>query len=291
MGDITRGETFADGEEVNAARLHKLVDNALLNAGVVKTSNIADGAVTGPKIAADVTLQTGQVLLPEGTLLIGGPAGKGIPITPGPEMTVGSTFGIADGGVTTAKIAEGGVTAGKLALVTPTSAGTFGSASKIPVVTVDNKGRVTAASEVGINTVGMVQILDLAPQSMPWSPGLRCVWANTLGGKPHFLNIWVECVLDTLDTGNPSTEPNAKVGDRFLIQNFFFRSGADTWPAYSINAYKNGSGAEEIEVVASGDGGILVMLAHFTARHVIISGGIPPLTDNFRMRGYALRVL
>jgi hypothetical protein len=55
---------------------------------------------------------------------------------------------IGAGVVTTAKIADAAITSAKLADLSPSPAGSYGSSSLIPVVTVDAKGRVTAVTTV-----------------------------------------------------------------------------------------------------------------------------------------------
>ena len=62
-----------------------------------------------------------------------------------------TTAKIADANVTTAKIADDAVTSAKLAN-TSVSAGSYGSATAIPAITVDAQGRITAASTNSINT-------------------------------------------------------------------------------------------------------------------------------------------
>jgi hypothetical protein len=60
-----------------------------------------------------------------------------------------TTAKIADANVTTAKIADANVTGAKLEN-SGVSAGTYGSASVVPVVTVDAKGRLTSVSTASI---------------------------------------------------------------------------------------------------------------------------------------------
>ena len=61
-----------------------------------------------------------------------------------------STQEIADDSISTAKIADDAVTAAKLAdtAVTP---GTYGGAEQIPVLVVDQQGRLTSASNVSVS--------------------------------------------------------------------------------------------------------------------------------------------
>jgi hypothetical protein len=280
MGDLTRGETFADGEVVDASRLHKLVDEATLNAGAVDTATIADGAVTSAKLADTLSVQASQVLLPEASLLIGGPAGKGIPIPPGPEMTVGATFGIAAQGVGTAKIADGAVTGAKLAAISPSPAGEWGDAVNVPVLTVDATGRVTAAREVSIQAPGLVIAETLTQKPVVWGPGVTASWAHTLGTVPTSFLVWLVCVLDTVDTGNPSTEAHFKVGDIIPLWTCFFKEDVTTWPAFSCFA-----NATRVEVTAFGQGGLFVM-----ARSTAIPVDLRNMLNNFRFAGSVMKV-
>ncbi|KYG61634.1 hypothetical protein AZI86_18210 [Bdellovibrio bacteriovorus] len=73
----------------------------------------------------------------------------GTGLTGGP-ITGSGTISIANGGVNTTQIADGAVTQAKLETVSGLTAGSYGSASAIPSVTVDAKGRVTAISTSSI---------------------------------------------------------------------------------------------------------------------------------------------
>jgi len=56
MGDIQRGTTFADtgsAANVNAADLHLLVEDAVVNANAITTAKINDAAVATAKLADD----------------------------------------------------------------------------------------------------------------------------------------------------------------------------------------------------------------------------------------------
>lgn len=156
MGDLIRGETFAAGETVTAARLHKLVEDAEIKAGSVGTTELADGAVTTAKLANAATLQAAQVTLANGKMLVGDGSNVGIATTvDSATLQTSPTIAVKDGGIATAKIADLGVTGAKLENLSPSPAGTYGSATEVPVVVVDAKGRVTGVSEVAI--VGLVE--------------------------------------------------------------------------------------------------------------------------------------
>lgn len=67
-----------------------------------------------------------------------------------PTTNTVTTDTIVDSGVTSVKIADRGVTAIKLANTAVTS-GNYGSSSIIPVITVDNQGRITYAANVPVS--------------------------------------------------------------------------------------------------------------------------------------------
>jgi hypothetical protein len=78
MAILTKGQTFADGDQVTSAKLNNLVDQATfkpgavdgttmlvdaggyLKAGTMQTGNLATGSVTTPKIA-DLNVTTGKI--------------------------------------------------------------------------------------------------------------------------------------------------------------------------------------------------------------------------------------
>ena len=114
------------------------VTSSVIEAGAVTTTKIADGAITADKIA-------------DGTVIAADIADGSITTA---KIAAGAviTVDIADANVTDAKIVSvantkitGRMTASQLAntAVTP---GTYGGATAIPVVTVDQQGRVTSAT-------------------------------------------------------------------------------------------------------------------------------------------------
>jgi hypothetical protein len=116
MGDLNRGETFANGEQVTAARLNKMQDDATLKNGAVVTAHIADGAVTPAKLSGSFSFTAGQVQIASGALMGGGGSNLGTAITPdGTTIEIATaTLRVKDGAISTAKIADGAVTLAKL---------------------------------------------------------------------------------------------------------------------------------------------------------------------------------
>mgnify|MGYP001047290700 CR=1 FL=1 len=166
---------LADGSVTTSKLADTSVTTSKLADGSVTTPKLADGSVTTVKLAdgsvttaklADGSVTT--VKLADGSVTTAKLADGSVTTAKLADGSV-TTAKLADGSVTTAKLADGSVTTAKLApgsittrIVEDTSitlaklsptgvtAGMYGDSTKSAVITVDTKGRITAAREATI---------------------------------------------------------------------------------------------------------------------------------------------
>lgn len=171
----------------NSVSTVKLQNNAVTTAkladAAITSTQLADNAITTAKILnANVTLSKLASNSVDATKIVDGSVGSS-------ELATNSvttskitdanitTPKIADLAITTAKINDLGVTGNKLENIVTES--TVGSATNIPIISYDSKGRITASSEAQINTIGIGQ----SWQDVTSSRALATTYTNNTG-KP-----------------------------------------------------------------------------------------------------------
>ena len=140
-GDVTLNVVGGDGITANADEIEVTVDDSTVElsasdgTGAVRvkalgidTAQLAADAVDGTKIADDAV---DSEHIADGAI---------------------DTAHIANANVTTAKIADDAVTAAKLDDVFSDTAGSFGSTTQVPIITIDAQGRIESASTATIST-------------------------------------------------------------------------------------------------------------------------------------------
>lgn len=167
-------------------------------------SGVPSGATTGSVWFDSATGKlryhdgtTAQTLGTSGGSVSSVAAGTGL-TTGGSAITSTGTVSIADAGVDTLQLKDGAVTAAKLAN-SGVTANTYGSSVKIPVITVDSKGRLTLVTEADVTGLPS----GTAGEYLKYSGG---AWASarievadvksSVGAHPSFFNFSASCTLE-----------------------------------------------------------------------------------------------
>lgn len=121
MAILSKGQTFADGDQVTSTKLNALVDSATFVAGAVADATLSIDSGGGLKVG---TIQTGNMAaLSVTTAKLADSTGASDGVTTA-KLATGAvtTPKIADAGVTTVKIADSNVTTAKVADANVTAA-------------------------------------------------------------------------------------------------------------------------------------------------------------------------
>lgn len=257
MGDLNKGETFAAGETVSAARLHRLVEDATLKAGVVTTTKIADGAITTEKLASSVSLTVSSVAISENKVLVGNASGIGAEVAVDTGTMNPAGFGVkalgiaaaqlAVDAVETAKIKDANVTLPKLAAQaasTIVANGTGGSASPTACALGTGLEFSGGALRVSASVTAATVAKYTGTATVPASGAIASA-SHSLGAVPSIVQVYLECLVDTMGyrantgSGNP---------DRVPIDSLFSSAFV---PAFTLNV--NDTTVEVIRYGATSD--------------------------------------
>jgi hypothetical protein len=213
-GVLKGGEVFATGEVVSADRLNRMVDEGTIMDNGISNVMIGNAQITERHLDPELTLASSMVGVANGKLLGGGPTNEGQDITPNAaefEIT-SATLSLKTAGISQTKLA-GGILATQLAgsigsdKLTPLgTAGTYGSASQIPVITTDVAGRVSAVALAAPLTPGTIKVevpaegVSIALTGLPASAAsleffLHCKLSDTRVGYVTGDRIPLSCVL------------------------------------------------------------------------------------------------
>jgi hypothetical protein len=143
-GTIINGD-IADGAVSTQKILDGTISTADLSDNSIQTAKIADGAVGAADIATDA-VTSAEIL--DGAVGAAEIATDAVTTTEILDGTI-VTGDIATGGVTSANILDATIAAADLAL-TGVTAATYGSATQVPQITVNNKGQSTLITNVTI---------------------------------------------------------------------------------------------------------------------------------------------
>lgn len=189
-GVNTRSVTIYDSDNSNYVSILTPATN-LLTTNLTLTLPAATGSsgqVLGTSGSGVLTWVNNGIVGGSGSVTLVS-AGTGLTSLPAAGITGAGTLSIATGGIDTVHLKDSAVTGAKLEAITGLTSGTYGTASKVPQVQVDSKGRVVSASEVAIT--GLLPATSngkfLKSGASAWSPEYITVSdLKTSTGGPAF---------------------------------------------------------------------------------------------------------